>query len=162
MFKCCNVEYKKSDLQTYWCIETYKVKPIIKRFVNSNRVVTEVVETCICKKCGIQQLQIKRFGKKKNKKIILEVEEMRGAEADQWLIDNQKSLQIQAQICPMPLLANSTSIPAVYGYALNGTTQRARYDAALPEKDHWRNKWENGKWIPELFKSECKVIGRYE
>lgn len=158
MFKCCNLTYKKSDVETYWCIETYNVKPLTKRFAGEQRILTETVESCICKKCGCQMLQIKRFGRKNGRKSIVEVEELRGEAADLFLIENQKSLHLQQQVCPMPLIASATTLPSVFGYAIAPNKQRARYNAALPEKDHWRDKWENGRWKPDIFVSECRII----
>jgi len=157
-FLCCEVKYKKNDIETYWCIETYSVKPLTTKFVGEQRVFTETVESCICKKCGLQRLQIKRFGRKNNRKCLLEVQELKGQEADIFLIEHQNQLKLQPQICPMPLVACATTMPAVYGYAIAPDKQRARYDAALPEKDHWRNKWENGKWLPDIFESECRIL----
>lgn len=158
MFKCCNIAYKKSDIETYWCIDTFTIKPLTKRFVNNQRIFSEVVESCICKKCGCQLVQVKRFGRKNGRKSILEVEEFRADAADLFLIENQKRMQLQPQICPMPLIASATTMPSVYGYAIAPDKQRARYNAALSEKDSWRNKWENGKWVPDIFHSECRIV----
>lgn len=158
MFKCCNIVYKKSDVETYWCIETYIRKPFEKRFINNQRIFSEVVESCICKKCGFQLVQIKRFGRKNGRKSLVEVEELRGEKADLFLLENKNNLKRQEQICPMPLIASATTMPSVFGYAIAPNRQRARYDAALPEKDHWRNKWENGKWVPDIFQSECRIL----
>lgn len=158
MFSCCGVKYKKSDIETYWCIETYAVKPVTKKFVDKKRVFTESVETCICKKCGLQLLQIKRFGRENSRKKLLGVEEMKGEQADLFLVENQEKLKIQPQICPTPLIACATTLPAVYGAVISPTKQRAKYDASLPQKESWRNKFENGKWKPDIFHSECKVV----
>lgn len=157
-FLCCGIKYKKNDIETYWCIETYTVKPLIKRFVNNQRVFSETVETCICKKCGLQRIQIKRFGRKNSRKCLLEVEELKGNEADIFLIENQEKLKLQPQVCPTPLIACTTTMPAVCGFAISPEKQRAKYDAALPQKDSWRNKFVNGKWLPDIFYSECRVV----
>lgn len=157
-FFCCGLKYKKTDLETYWCIETYKMKPVQKKYVGDDRIFSEVVETCICKKCGCQHLQIKRFGRKNGKKKLIEVEEMKGEKTDLFLMNNQKYLNRQPQNCPSPAIASTKKLPFVYGCAIAPNKQRAKYDAALPQKDSWRNKYENGKWMPDIFQSECKVI----
>lgn len=157
-FLCCGQKYKKTDLETYWCIETFKMKPVQKKYVGDDRIFSEVVETCICKKCGCQHLQIKRFGRKNGRKKLVEVEEMKGEMADLFLLEKQKYLTLQPQICPTPLIASATSLPYVYGFAIAPDKQRAKYNASLPQKDSWRNKFENGKWLPDIFKAECKVF----
>lgn len=157
-FLCCGQKYKKTDIETYWCIETYKMKPVQKKFVGDDRIFSEVVETCICKKCGCQHLQIKRFGKKNGRKKLVEVEELKAEKADLFLLEKQKYLQIQPQICPSPLIASATSLPFVYGYAIAADKQRVKYNASLPQKDSWRNVFINGKWMPDIIQSECKVV----
>ena len=157
-FLCCGKNYKKSDLETYWCIETYKMKPVQKKYVGDNRIYAETVETCICKNCGCLHLHVKRFGRKNGKRKLIEIEEMKGTQADFYLLEKQKYLIQQEKKCPIPVIASATSLPFVYGCAIAPNKQRAKYDAALPQKDSWRNKYENGKWMPDIFQSECKVI----
>lgn len=89
---------------------------------------------------------------------MLEVEELKGQEADIFLIENQEKLKLQPQVCPTPLIACTTTMPAVYGFAISPEKQRAKYDAVLPQKDSWRNKFVDGKWKPDIFYSECKVV----
>lgn len=103
-------------------------------------------------------MQVKRFGRKNGRKSILEVEEFRADAADLFLIENQKRMQLQPQICPMPLIASATTMPSVYGYAIAPDKQRAKYNAALPQKDSWRNKFVNGRWVADIFHSECRTI----
>lgn len=158
-FLCCGLNYKKNDIETYWCIETYLMKPVQKKYVDDVRIFSEVVETCICKKCGCQHLLIKRFGRAANgKKKLVETERMTGEAADLFILEKQKYLQLQEQKCPMPLIASATSLPYVYGFAIAPDKQRAKYNAALPQKDSWRNKFENGRWVADIFHSECRTI----
>ena len=158
-FLCCGLNYKKNDIETYWCIETYLMKPVQKKYVDDVRIFSEVVETCICKKCGCQHLLIKRFGRaEKGKKKLIETERMKGEEADLFLLEKQKYLQLQEQKCPLPLIASATSLPYVYGAVIAPNKQRAKYNAALPQKDSWRNKFVNGRWVADIFHSECRTI----
>ena len=83
---------------------------------------------------------------------------MKGEEADLFLLEKQKYLQLQEQKCPLPLIASATSLPYVYGAVIAPDKQRAKYNAALPQKDSWRNKFVNGRWVPDIFQSECKKV----
>lgn len=157
-FLCCGLKYNKNDIETYWCIETYVVKPNTQKYVGDYRVFSETIEICICKKCGCQLLIHKRFGRQNGRKKLLQALEFRGEAADLYILQHQEKMKLQPQICPMPLIASATSLPSVYGFAISATKQRAKYDAALPQKDSWRNKFVNGKWIPDIFESECRVI----
>lgn len=125
-FLCCGLNYKKNDIETYWCIETYLMKPVQKKFVDDTRIFSEVVETCICKKCGCQHLLVKRFGRAANgKKKLVETERMTGETADLFLLEKKKYLQLQEQKCPLPLIASATSLPYVYGAVIAPDKQRA-------------------------------------
>ena len=162
-FLCCGLIYKKNDINTYWCIDTYLMKPILKKFVGTDRIFKELVEACICKKCGCQHVKIKRYGRAANGKIkLVETEILHGDAADLFLLEYSKYLILQEQKCPYPLIASAATIPFVYGHTIAPNEQRAKYIAALPQKEGWRDKFENGMWQADIFKSDIIKKGKYE
>lgn len=162
-FLCCGVKYTKSDIETYWCIETDIIKNFTKKRIDGCRVIKQIVETLVCKKCYCLKVHNKFFGRAANGKIkVLEVEKFQDNvrkidpdtgeeiilnEATNFLTETEKIRIRQPQREPIPLIPFAKNIDLCYGKVLSSRTQRARY---LNEQA-----W--GHDSNEIF-SECKIV----
>lgn len=162
-FLCCGVKYSKSDIETYWCIETDIIKDFTKKKIGESKVVKQIVETLLCKKCYCLKVHNKFFGRSANGKLkILEVERfqdnicsvdsqtgkeiVRNAATD-FLAKTEKIRIRQPQIEPIPFIPYAKNIDFCYGKILSSNSQRARY---LNEQGWGHNS-------QEIF-SECKIL----
>lgn len=145
-FVCCGVKYSKNDPETYWCIDTDINKSVQKKYVGSDRVIKEVIDSLTCKKNGCLKVKIFRYGKFRGKNKLLETECLSGDEAFNYLEDTANVRERQPLSCPIQSVPFSKHIDFKYGKVLNSTTQRARY---LNEQD-----WADDKKIV----NECKII----
>lgn len=142
---CCGVKYSKNDPETYWCIDTDINKPIQKKYVGSDRVVKEVVDSYTCKKCGCLIVTVTRYGVLRGHRKILEREKLTGYEATDYLEATAKVRERQPLACPMQSVPFSKHVDFKYGKVLNSTTQRPRF---LNEQD----------WAGEKIVNECRTI----
>ena len=133
---CCGVKYSKNDPETYWAIDTDINKPIQKKYVGSDRVVKEVVDSYTCIKCGCLIVTVTRYGLLRGHKKILEKEILKGTAATDYLQATAKVRERQPLSCPIQSVPFSKYIDYQYGKVLSPTTQRARY---LNEQD-WASK----------------------
>ena len=162
-FLCCGTKYSKSDIETYWCIETDIIKDFTKKTIGNNKVVKQIVETLLCKNCYCIKIHNKFFGRAANGKLkILEVERFQdnvrkidsktGKEiivnaATDFLTKTENIRIRQPQKEPIPLIPFAKNIDLCYGKILSSITQRARY---INEQG-----WEHNS--SEII-SECKVV----
>lgn len=123
---CCGVVYSTQDPSTYWCIQKYIIKDLIKPFVGIDRVSREVVYTLLCKKNACTKLEILRYGTS-DEKHLLEREALSGKKAMSFLRKTAAIRVAQQQKCPVQVVPTSKRIPYVYGRAINSQTQRIRY-----------------------------------
>lgn len=145
-FLCCGVKYSKNDPDTYWCIDTYIINAPIKKLVNNRRVIKEVVDVLTCKKNGCVKIQISRYGHVKGIKKRLELEELKGKKAQDYLEATSKTRIKQPTRAPLINIPQGSKSDFVYGKVIDGMTQRIRY---LNEQG-----WASS----ELIKSEVKVV----
>lgn len=142
---CCGVKYSKNDPETYWCIDTDINKPIQKKFVGSDRVVKEVVDSYTCKKCGCLIVTVTRYGTLRGRRKLLERERLSGSEAWEYLEATAKVRERQPLSCPIQSVPFSKHIDFKYGKVIDSKTQRARY---LNESD-----WASDKKIVSVCKT---------
>lgn len=145
-FLCCGVKYSKNDPETYWCIDTDINKPVQKKFIGNERVVKEIVDSLTCKKNGCLKVQIRRYGNLRGKNKLLEIEELSGKKAFNYLEQTSKIRQRQPLNCPVQKIPYAKHIDFVYGKVVDATTQRKRY---LNETD-----WADDK----LINAPVKII----
>ncbi len=126
-FFCCGVKYSKNDPETYWCIDTDIINAPIKKNVNNKRVIKEVVDTLTCKKNGCLKVQITRYGHDKGKLRKLEVEELKGNRALDFLKETSKIRIRQPLKVPLVSIPKQSKNDFVYGKTLDRETQRRRY-----------------------------------
>ena len=126
-FLCCGVKYSKNDLNTYWCIDTYILNTPSKKLVNNRRVVKEVVDVLTCKKNGCVKIQISRYGQVKGIKKRLELEELKGKMAQEYLELTSKIRIKQPVKVPAVNIPITSRNDFVYGKTIDGFTQRIRY-----------------------------------
>lgn len=141
---CCGVKYSKNDPETYWCIDTDLNKPVQKKYVGSDRVVKEVVDSYTCKKCGCLIVTVTRYGVLRGKRKLLERERLSGLMATDYLEATAKVRERQPLSCPMQSVPYAKYVDFRYGKVIDSTTQRPRF---LNEQD----------WAGEKMKKECKV-----
>lgn len=145
-FLCCGVKYSKNDPDTYWCIDTDILeKPTKKNFKNL-RVIKETVDVLTCKKNGCVKIQISRYGRLKGKLQRIELEELKGKKAQDYLEQTSKIRIKQPARVPMINIPQGNKSDFVYGKVIDGTTQRIRY---LNEQG-----WASS----EVIKSKVKVL----
>ncbi len=120
---CCGVVYSTNDPETFWCIEVYGMSIFSKFIVGGEKVEKELVYSLRCKKNGCTKIEIHRFGREG---VLLEAEKLNGKKARCFL---EKTAAVRYRIKQKyPLIREySTKIPLVYGKAVNGLTQKARY-----------------------------------
>jgi hypothetical protein len=123
----CGLTFKKSDPETYWCIETDLVKPVQERYIGEDKVYKQVVEMLVCKKCGCMKVQVQFVGKFKGKKKLLRIDRYEEAAALEYLNATEKVRHRQPQIFPFKKVPYSKRIPFVYGKAISPTKQRGRF-----------------------------------
>lgn len=147
-FLCCGVKYSKSDIETFYCIETDIIRNFTRAKVGQNKVVKQIVETLYCKKNGCVKLHNKFFGRNKNGKMkILSVERLNGEAAIQFLKDTESIRIRQPQKEPVVIVPQAKKLTICYGKVIDSETQRARY---VNEMD-WGHKSQNEHY-------ECKII----
>lgn len=145
-FVCCGVKYSKNNPDTYWCIDTYLNKPVQKKSINNQKVIKEVVEALTCKKNGCIQVRITRYGKFRGFNKLLEIENLCGQNAVDYLQKTIKIRDKQPVTCPVKSIPYSRHIDLCYGKVINSTTQKARY---LNEQG-----WADDKKI----RNACRII----
>lgn len=101
-------------------------------YVSGQKVKKEIVETLICKKCGCLKIKIKRFAKapikiNKSNLKILQIVELTGDEALDFLSKTAKIRKRQPQICPVKKVYYSKRVPMSYAKTVSPTEQRMRY-----------------------------------
>lgn len=126
-FVCCGIKYSKNDPQTYWCIDTFINKPVQKKSVGQQKVVKEVVDTLTCKKNGCIKVNITRYGKFRGYNKLLEIENLSGHQAVEYLQKTINSREKQPLVCPVKNIPQAKNIDLCYGKVINSTTQKARY-----------------------------------
>ncbi len=141
---CCGVKYSKNDPETYWCIDTDVNRPIQKKYVGSDRVIKEIVDSYTCKKCGGLIVTITRYGTLRGRKKLLERERLSGIEATNYLTATANVRERQPLSCPIQSVPYSKYVDFRYGKIIDSTTQRPRY---LNECD----------WAGDKIKNECKT-----
>lgn len=162
-FLCCGLKYSKNDIETYWCIETDLIKDFTKKTIGKTKVVKQIVETLLCKKCYCLKVHNKFFGRSANGKLkILEVERFNDnvrsydSKTGEIFIKNAatdflaktKNIRIrQPQREPIPIIHYAKYIDLCYGKILSSNTQRARY---INETGWGHNS--------EVINSECKIL----
>lgn len=153
-FYCCGLVYSTQDPDTYWCIETYKMKHPTLDIIGGKKIEKEIVYTLFCKKNGCSKLEIHRYYKDEGNLKILETRSLKGKEARNFL-ERTKHMRIrQPQCCPIKKIQGSTSVPWVYGKAISSETQVARY---IDESGN-RNIFKNKTWQSEFMKSKIKTF----
>ena len=163
-FLCCGIKYSKSDIETFQSIETDLIRDFTKKKIGKSKVVKQVVETLLCKKCYYIKVHNKFFGRAANGKLkILEVEKLQdnihtgktdpktGEEiilnaATDFLMQTEKIRIRQPQKEPVKRIPFAKNIDLCYGKILDSYTQRARY---INEQDWGHNS--------EKIHSECKI-----
>lgn len=126
-FLCCGVKYSKNDPETYWCIDTDILKTPTKKNVDNQRIIKEVVETLTCKKNGCTKIQISRYSRVKGKLKRVELEELKGIKAQNYLFETSNLRIRQPQKCPMVSIPSSSKNDFVYGKVIDSETQGIRY-----------------------------------
>ena len=121
---CCGIIYDKKNINTYWCIETYKlIKPYISN-VKMQKVIMENCEVFVCKKCGSTKVLVNRYGKNKR---LLEHKRLKGIEAIDYLTATSELRILQPRKIPCKNIPYSKTLPFVYGKVTGKNTQRPRY-----------------------------------
>ena len=126
-FLCCGVKYSKNDPNTYWCIDTDIIEPALKKYASGAKIKKEIVETLTCKKNGCLKIKISRFGIVKGQNTLLEIQELKGKEALQYLKDTSSVRKRQPLTCPLKKVPVKNKNDFIYGKVINSVTQRARY-----------------------------------
>lgn len=129
-FFCCGLKYSTNDPGTYFCIEKYKTKKLLKQFVGEYKVKWEDIYFIHCKKNDCIKTYIFRYAiTKTGKKKLLEREEISKRKA---------SLEFKAKYLnnlryvslPVPFYKNlkqAKTVPFVYGKTTGSETQQRRY-----------------------------------
>lgn len=150
-------EYVKTNLIATGIdhFQNYQPPEFIKREINKEKVIKEIVESLTCKKNGCRRVNITRYNSK-NKKIG-EVQELKGYEADFYLLAlaQYKISKRLPQKSPLRTIPSAKKIPLVYGEPISPTKTRRRYNM---KRKCWADKYKKGiivnKWIPDIIESE--------
>lgn len=126
-FYCCGVKYSKNDPETYWCIDTDILTTPTKKNVDNKKIVKEICETLTCKKNGCTKVQIFRFASVKGQLKKIEVEELKGYKAFEFLAATSKIRIRQPQKTPLVFIPNASKNDFVYGKTIGKETQKIRY-----------------------------------
>ena len=144
-FLCCGIKYSKKDPLTYWCIDSYKIKPALQTAVKNVRVIRETADIVCCKKCGGVGVLVERCGMVKGRLRRLEIERLSGVSALKY-IESTINTRIKIKR-EFPLLNVPYSKETWYYYKnLDNQSQRRRY---LNESG-WSDE--------QIFKNEVKHI----
>ena len=130
-FLCCGVKYSKNDIETFQCIETDLIRNFTKKKIGESKVVKQVVETLLCKKCycimkvlTVEKLQDNihtgKIDPKTGNEIILNA-------ATDFLMQTEKIRIRQPQKEPVKRIPFAKNIDLCYGKVIDNYTQRARY-----------------------------------
>lgn len=126
-FYCCGIKYSKNDPETYWCISTDIINIPTKKNVKNKRIIKEVVDSLTCKKNGCLKVQITRFGHVNGKLKKIEVEELKGKKALDFLKETSKIRIRQPLQVPMLKIPKQSKNDFVYGKTIDRETQRRRF-----------------------------------
>lgn len=145
-FLCCGVKYSKNDPDTYWCIDTYLIKEPIIKSVKNKRIIKEIIDVLTCKKNGCVKIQISRYARIQGVTKRIELEEIKGKKAQEYLEKTSKIRVKQPPVIPTVNIPKSTRNDFVYGKTIDGETQRKRY----VNEQGWASN--------EVIKSKVKII----
>lgn len=123
---CCGVLYSTDDPETYWCIQKYILKEPTAKYVFESRVAREVVFVLVCKKNGCTKVELHRYATSEETNL-LERECYSGKKA-LYFLEKTSNLRVAVpQKCPIKVVPISKKVPYIYGKAISGEKQRARY-----------------------------------
>ena len=152
-FYCCGLLYSTDDPETYWCIEKYVMKRPSLKYFDGKKITKEIVYTLSCKKNDCCKVKILRYYEENGIDKPLKIKNLSKENAKKFL-ERTKTMRIrQPQCCTIKKVQNAKNIPWVYGKALDGETQVARY---LDESGN-RNVFKNQIWQSEIIKSTIKT-----
>ena len=174
--QCCGIWQSTSDVEDYIFFDKYTVKPLIKNNVGKFKVSQEIVYCHSCKVCGALTVQIVRKGKMLGKKAVLEIENLKGQKALEFLTKTaDRRYFVEIPNPAKPSVHYSKFIPLAYGKKIDAFTQRKRY---VNESD-WADKFvgfkdkktitsdlyggkkqvivQDAVWKPDIIKSEVKI-----
>lgn len=129
-FFCCGVKYSTNDPQTYFNIEKYRTKKVLKKFVGNKKVQHEEIYFIHCKKNDCIKTYIRRYSTPASTRQSLIEEEIINKKKTslQFKSEQLKNLDYVSITAPVYRLApQSKTVPFVYGKVEGSTTQRRRY-----------------------------------